>query len=311
MGFIIAGSVVGFLYGLNVEGAVNAKWRGLLIGSLTSLLIAAVETGITTWRDGSLRRLPLWQALFVRWSGWVMAATVGASVAIALIPTNAAVSPFAIVSEAIWVSMIVGTALVTTTEAVRLLGGRALLHLATGRYWRPRTEIRLVMILDVIGSTAIAERDGAEGFHRIMASLAARTESIVRAHGGEIDRYIGDEIVVTWPATKPEAAIAAAMELFGRLAAESVSFRVVLHAGPLVVGEMGVVRREIVLLGDALNTTSRLLGLARDLGEVFLVSETALAAPQSGLPAAHPLGRFVLRGKKEEVAVFALRPASQ
>ncbi len=311
VGFVVAGSLAGFLYGLNVDGAANAKWRGLLIGGLTSFLIAIVETGIATWRDGALRRLPLWQALFVRWSGWVTAAVVGASVAIALIPTKSDVSPFTIVGEAIWISMLVGTILVTAVEAIRLLGGRALLHLATGRYWRPRTENRLVLILDVVGSTAIAERDGPEGFYRIMASLAARTESIVRARGGEIDRYIGDEIVATWPATGRDAAIAAVAELFDRLAAESVKFRVVLHAGPMVVGEMGVARREIVLLGDALNTSSRLLDLARELGEVCLVSEAVLAPPLSVMPAAHSLGRFILRGKKEEISVFALRPLLQ
>jgi adenylate cyclase len=56
----------------------------------------------------------------------------------------------------------------------------------------------------------------------------------------------------------------------------SAQVRAGLHCGPVVVGEMRSVRKEIAILGDALNTTARLLDACRDSGETVIASADLL-----------------------------------
>ena len=54
-------------------------------------------------------------------------------------------------------------------------------------------------------------------------------------------------------------------------------FRVALHAGPVVTGEVGDSKLEIVLLGDTVNTTARIAQSCREFDRAFSVSAEALA----------------------------------
>jgi adenylate cyclase len=149
--------------------------------------------------------------------------------------------------------------------------------------------------------------------------IHAATEPIVEA-GGEIYRYVGDEIIVTWPVRRGDAdprslacpfaieeAIARERESWQREYGIVPAFRAALHAGPLVVSELGDVKREIVLLGDVMNTASRILDICRDIGRDVLVSADALAAaalpPQLRMDG---IGRPELRGKASGIELFAL-----
>jgi len=90
---------------------------------------------------------------------------------------------------------------------------------------------------------------------------------------------------------------------FGR----SVEFRAGLHCGPVVVGEMGTVKKEIALLGDTLNTAARLVDACRDGGKSVIAS--AVLLDQLTLPhgiTAQPLGPILLRGKESAVELFSM-----
>jgi adenylate cyclase len=71
------------------------------------------------------------------------------------------------------------------------------------------------------------------------------------------------------------------------------SLRAGIHAGPLIIGEMGDVKREIVTLGDTMNTASRV--------------ESACRGPV-GPPSlrADNIGSVVLRGKSAARELYAL-----
>ena len=79
-----------------------------------------------------------------------------------------------------------------------LFGPRTLLALITGRYHRPRAERRIVLFLDLRDSTSIAERLGDRTFHRFLNRVFFDVTDPVIEFGGEIYRYVGDEIIVTW-----------------------------------------------------------------------------------------------------------------
>ncbi len=53
---------------------------------------------------------------------------------------------------------------------------------------------------------------------------------------------------------------------------EAPAFRAAIHAGPVVFGELGAAKKEIALIGDAMNTAARILEAARDSGASVLIS---------------------------------------
>jgi adenylate cyclase len=206
----------------------------------------------------------------------------------------------------------------------RLLGQNVLLNFVTGRYHQPRLEERVFLLIDMEGSTRFAERLGELAFHRLVNRFVVDlTEPIVAARG-EIHRYVGDELIVTW---KLEEGIAdarcveacfAAMDRLAQLAptyqrefGAAVKFRAGLHCGPVVTGEMGTVRKEIVFLGDTVNTAARIQDFCRQTGDRVLASADLI--DRLVLPptiAKRSLGDLQLRGKDSEVALYALSKAA-
>jgi adenylate cyclase len=80
-----------------------------------------------------------------------------------------------------------------------LLGQGVLFNFVAGRYRRPRVEDRVLLFIDMESSTVIAERLGEARFLDFLNRFVADvTESIV-AQRGAIHKYVGDEIIVTWP----------------------------------------------------------------------------------------------------------------
>ena len=76
------------------------------------------------------------------------------------------------------------------------------------------------------------------------------------------------------------------------------------HSGPTWVGAVGdASHRELTILGDSVNTTSRLASVAA-AGEILVTNEAALAA---GLMASLPRRSLDLKGKAQATDVFVLR----
>ena len=202
----------------------------------------------------------------------------------------------------------------------RLMGQNVLLNFVTGRYHRPRLEERILLFIDMEGSTGFAERLGPLAFHRLLNRFVTDlTEPILSAHG-EIYSYVGDELIATWKLDQGVAqarciiacfnafdAIAQKASEYRREFGATVNFRAGLHCGPVVTGEMGSAKTEIVFLGDAVNTAARIQELCRETGDRVLAS--ADLVDRLKLPpgvAKRPLGDVRLRGKGAELALYAL-----
>ena len=201
-----------------------------------------------------------------------------------------------------------------------LLGQNALLNFITGRYYAPRLESRVFLLIDMEGSTGFAERLGPLAFHRLVKRFVDDLTQPIVAARGEIHRYIGDELIATW---KLEEGIAdgrcvtacfAAIDELARRASDyqrefgaTVAVRAGLHCGPVVTGEMGSVKREIVFLGDTVNTAARIQELCRQTGDRVIASAELIDRLE--LPAGiakRSLGDLRLRGKGEDLALYAL-----
>jgi adenylate cyclase len=189
-----------------------------------------------------------------------------------------------------------------------------------GRFSAPREEWRIVAFIDLVGSTGIAERLGSVRYHAFLSDVFTRLSQVVKEFGGDVHRVVGDTLIVTWPLASGDEnarafravfecreALQAAALHFERRYGESAAFRASLHCGPLVAAEIGGLKGEIALVGDVMNTASRIEQVCRTTGHRVIVSRALLA--RAALPfdfTATSIGTRRLRGKAERVELFAL-----
>lgn len=146
---------------------------------------------------------------------------------------------------------------------------------------------------------------------------------IIDRHGGYIDKYLGDGIMVLFglqedaAVNHAAAAVRAAAEIVEALDQFNVylkehfghQFRigVGVHSGPAVVGSIGYSKkRQYTAIGDTVNTASRIESLTKKAGARVLVSEAVRRRCGDGFP----WGRIFetqLRGKSERSRLFELR----
>ncbi len=137
---------------------------------------------------------------------------------------------------------------------------------------------------------------------------------------GEILHYVGDEVIVTWPAEvgaidcRPLKCFLAMRTTLVEKAARfekefgaAPKIRGSLHFGTVIAGEIGSVKRAIVLNGDVMNTAARLEALSRDVKGGFLVSRAAMERFSVTPPVAmEDLGPRAIRGRADSIDVLGL-----
>ncbi len=191
----------------------------------------------------------------------------------------------------------------------------------TGKYYHPREEERIFMFLDLKASTTIAEKIGHNKFFNLLKEIFNDvTEPIINSQG-EIYQYAGDEVIITWSAEKGlsennclqcfykiERLLQGKKEHYLNRYTILPSFKAGLHIGKATVGEIGVIKKDIVFSGDVLNTTSRIEGECNNHNvNVILSSALLQRMPLNGEYQKIPLGEIQLKGKKEKVELITVK----
>jgi adenylate cyclase len=299
--------------------------RGLLQGTLTGVVISILMQA----RDLAVSRLGVsrWPfGVFVAVTVVTMVAAICIGLALAALPwlVRAGVGSSRTYVLAFVVSVLVSVGFSTWFALDRLLGGDVLVGLLTGRYHRPRHEQRVFLFADLEGSTALAERLGELRYHTFLNRAFIDLAGPVQRHGGAIYQYAGDEVVVTWPLERGVQqgacllcaraivdAFAASSAVYEREFGAAPRFRLGLHCGPVVAGEIGELRREIVYSGDTVNTAARIETVAKAGDHTLVVSADVLAlAPLPEGLSARSLGLQTFRGKDAALELFAVEPGS-
>ena len=217
-------------------------------------------------------------------------------------------------------SFTVSLVVVSALTLNRLIGPGVFRHLLLGRYHSPTEERRALLFIDLADSTAIAERIGATRFLALMNQFVYDIDAALEGSSGAIYRYVGDEAIITWRLDETRD-LAVAVDVVFRLRTRIADrgegyrsrfsvlpeFRAALHAGPVVAGEMGDSKLEIVLLGDTVNTTARIEQACRELDRAFLVSAEAMALINlpNGAESEH-MPPAALKGKSRQVQLYAI-----
>jgi adenylate cyclase len=150
-----------------------------------------------------------------------------------------------------------------------------------------------ILFADIRGFTSISEHAPPEKIVGLLNRYFSAMTDIIFAHGGTLDKYLGDGLMALFgaPTTTPEdasnalnAAVAMQRRLLGinqELREEGlaeVGVGIGLHTGEVTVGYIGSERRsEYTAIGDSVNTASRLESNARG-GEILVSDATAKAA---------------------------------
>ena len=184
-------------------------------------------------------------------------------------------------------------------ELTRLVGNRVLFNVALGRYRNPVREERVLMFLDLAGSTSLAEAMGELRVQNLLTRFFYDIDAAIVAHGGEVHAYVGDEVIVTWPLDERMSGgrcidcffaiadtIAEKADSYRQEFGMVPNFRAGLHAGPVVISECGSSRRQLAYFGDTVNVTARLQEYCKEAGRNLLVSADLLSphAAQSRHP---------------------------
>ena len=211
-------------------------------------------------------------------------------------------------------SMAIVIVFVIFSQLTSIIGGRRFLNLVFGRYFRPVTEDRAFVFLDLVGSTALARRLGNERFHEYLSECFYQVDQFIVRSGGEIVSYVGDAAIITWPLgddpKRNAKCLRAVQEIvehldntrnrFDTVFGEVPTFRSAMHGGPVVVGECGDSRRQVTFLGDAVNVTARIEAVAKEEDERCLISDDLLS--RLDVPSdliVEPVGTRTLRGVAE------------
>jgi adenylate cyclase len=221
-----------------------------------------------------------------------------------------------------------GTAMVSILSVMllininRLLGQKALIRLLIGLYHKPVMEKRIFMFIDLASSTAIAEEIGDTRFHSFLNDFFFDATRPIVECKGEIYKYVGDEIIVSWTMKKGirennclecyfqiEDRIRERRGDYERKYGVSPRFSAGVHCGNVVIGEMGDYKREVAFLGDVVNTTSRIQSECKARSRCLIISgdlKNEIPPEQMMAYAFESLGSIALRGKKREIELFSV-----
>ncbi len=183
------------------------------------------------------------------------------------------------------------------------------------------TERRVVTVLfiDLVGFTSFSEGRDPEDVRSLITEYFDVARDVIERFGGTVDKFIGDAVMAWWGATTSqeddaERAVRSALEVVDavaslgeRLGMPDLAARAGVMTGEVAVGPGG--NEKGLLLGDLVNTTSRIQSLAQP-GSVLIGDVTAgLVGRAIELEAA---GTHSVKGKEQPVVAWeAIRVLSE
>lgn len=319
---LLAGGLFRYVVDDSSEANIANYLRSAFHGVGLTLVVWGVHLYFTSRSSAWVRRWPFIVELLIR------------STTMAIVAATAAIGLEVILYahriEAGWiagdfprimaVALALSVVITTIYELIRMIGGRTLLNVVLGRYRRPIREQRVLLFLDLVGSTTLAEAMGELRVQELLTRFFFDIDEAIVTHGGEVHAYVGDEVIVTWPvrASRPSRrCLDCVFAIHDRLAELASyyrqefgvipAFRAGIHAGPVVISECGDSRRQIAYFGDTVNVTARLQQHCKEAGRPLLVSGDLLGLlPAADDLAIEPLGATQLRGRAAPVDIFAV-----
>jgi class 3 adenylate cyclase len=179
-----------------------------------------------------------------------------------------------------------------------------------------------IQFSDIAGFTSLSEAMAPEQVVEFLNAYLSEMTQEVEAQQGIVDKYIGDAVMAFWGSPLPleNHALCACRAALGQIrkvdalrrswaqqgALGNFDIRIGLHTGDVIVGNIGsATRMDYTVIGDTVNTASRLEGMNKVYGTRILISEQTHALVREHL-AAREVDRIRPVGKTEPIGIHEL-----
>lgn len=189
----------------------------------------------------------------------------------------------------------------------------------------PREAVVTVMFTDIAGFTTLSEQMEAAAAARLLNHHFAILCGAVDAHGGTVDKFLGDGMLAFFGAPDrleghAAAAVRAAAAIREELEKDNMEapsegrpplhVRIGIHTGSVIVGNIGASDRvNYTIVGDTVNVSQRLQDLGKQLEPGAIAAIAISGETASRLDERFeriPAGKHRLRGRGEATEVFQL-----
>jgi len=176
-----------------------------------------------------------------------------------------------------------------------------------------------VVFSDVRNYAALSESLESAALERLLHTYFETGEEIANRYGASVDKFVGDSIMLYFRSRRGQEAhgiravrwaldmVEAAAGISESGAGGSIGFEIGIGicSGRVRIGSVGARQRiQHTLIGDAVNTASRLQDLTKQLGRPILMDESVYNGSQ-GRVEAEPLGEASVKGKQAPLSIYA------
>jgi adenylate cyclase len=174
-----------------------------------------------------------------------------------------------------------------------------------------------VMFCDLVGFTALVEHMTPVESAAVLNAFLTRMTDVVFEHEGTLDKFLGDALLAVFgaPFDQPQhaaRAVQAALAMRKALAemnrsgpGPKLQMRIAINTGIALTGDIGSPRRrEFTVLGDTVNTASRIEDEVAGPGQIAIAASTRAKLPAS--IKVKSLGAKMLRGRTTPLECFAV-----
>jgi len=179
---------------------------------------------------------------------------------------------------------------------------------AQGQAIASRRKEETLFYSDIRDFTGLSENREPEEVIHFLNDLMALQIDRVKEHGGDVDKMVGDALLVRFSGEDKEESAVAAAEAVQRAMRKRNFERGIgigLFTGPVIAGAIGPEdRRDYTVIGDSVNISARLCSAA-GAGEVVMDEKTAQAA---GLDTENRKETVAVKGRKEMLEILRLKP---
>ena len=217
--------------------------------------------------------------------------------------------------------VVVTSVAILVVQIEELMGRRMFLGSLLGWFERPKAVERVVLTMDLAGSTALAERLGDLRYFRLLNRVYALMTDAVLRNEADIHKYVGDEVIFTWPmrvGVRDQNCLDLYFDIMARIKEHENElvrefgtlprYRAAVHGGRVITAQIGHIKRSIEFSGDVMNSVSRMLGLCKELDAGLLASAELL----NRIPQVEerfrtgPLQVVPVKGRRREVNVHRI-----
>ena len=191
--------------------------------------------------------------------------------------------------------------------------------------YKPQYRLATILYTDIVGFTSLCEQLQPDEIASLLNEYFALLAAIINKHGGSINQFQGDAMLVTYnvPAmdeNHADGALLTAVEIQETLAHHifrskyRMPTRIGINTGKVFAGIVGGQDRlNYTVHGDAVNIAARLENLNKEYNTSILVSKATrvlLSDDIRGKIHLSPMGKLIVRGKTNEIRVFSASSAA-